>query len=346
MARTKQTARKSTGGKAPRQVIKVSDETSQSTLVGVYNATQTRTISVTGTDEFDVDVDTVSMSYKIMEEDLDYQQAIVSTLSTLDFVRNIVKSLGVSNEFISSDALTVNQRTVTMRDGEVVTDEDSDDDENPFPLHQGSGGLLNNNNKRKKPDAKEKVQSEATIAIVFQPTIILRVQLNADTVSLFPRIMFKLLQIGIPNHMSPIYDSSILTQHKHSARENAILNAQEKANNILSSLDSDVCVGKPVTVNDIHVDPYDVHESDSLFRGFGAYSFGSRSRGNKKAQGLKKSSLTIADDQKHLFSDSLLERVDELFVIPPIRIAGKINCIFEIVPMTPEGIAERDKEDK
>lgn len=328
MARTKQTARKSIGGKAPRQIIHGHDQTSQSTLVSLYNETQTRTIAVTGTDEFDVEVDTVSMSFKIMEEDLDYQQAIVSTLSTLDFVRNEVKSLGVSNEFISSDALRVQQRRVSMRNGEVVPIEDSDDD---------------NNANIQKTVEQGKEDGETTIVTVYQPTIILRVQLAANTVPLFPRIMFTLLQMGIPNYESPVYDSSILTEHRHQARENAVLNAQDKAKSILNSLDSDVCVGKPLTVNDIHVDPYDIHESDQ-WTALYPNIYSDRDRRVTPA-GLKKSSITKPEDRKQLFSDALLERIDDLFVIPPIRISGQINCIFEVVSGEGKGKSEGEVEE-
>ena len=315
MARTKQTARQSTGGKAPRQVISGGrsggfDDTNQSTLVELYNATQTRTIAVTGTDEFDVEVDVVSMSFKIMEEDLDYQKAIVSCLSSLDFVRNAIKGLGVSNDAISSDALRVNKRHVSMRDGHIVPTPDSDDDDDePCSSHFGSGvghagfgmpgSSLRKSSKRRKTEEEKQEKSETTNNVVYQPCIILRVQLTgeAKTVPLFPRIMFTLLQMGIPNHESPIYDSSLITEHRHRARENAILNAHDKANNILISLDSDVCVGKPVTVNDIHVDPYDIHQSDGISR-FEPYSI--FQKGNP-AIGLKRSSITSSEDQKQLF---------------------------------------------
>jgi len=345
MARTKQTARQSTGGRAPRQVLSSgwSDgDTSQSTLVELYNATQTRTIAVTGTDEFDVEVDIVSISFKIMEEDLDYQKAIVSCLSSLDFVRSKIKGLGISNDAISSDALRVNKRHVSMRNGEIVPTPDSDDDDGPSSSGFGfSGSSQPQSSKRRKTEEKEKEKSETTNVVVYQPCIILRVQLTgeAKTVPLFPRIMFTLLQMGIPNHESPIYDSSLITEHRHRARENAILNAHDKANNILTSLDSDVCVGKPVTVNDIHVDPYDIHQSDGIssYEGFHSHS-------RNSIVGLKRSSVTNPEDQVQLFSDALLERVDELFVIPPIRIAGKIKVIFEIIPMTPEQLLEKEKE--
>jgi uncharacterized protein YggE len=265
MARTRQTARQSAGGRAPRRQISgyggggfgSSENASQSTLVTVFNSTQTRTIAVTGEDEFDVDVDIVTLSFKLVEEDLDYQQAIASTLSSLDHLRSTLQQIGVSNVDISSDAMSLRQRLGRMKDGEVV-EEDSDEEEPERASSFGPGGMhRNNNNKRKKAEVGTKVT-------VYMPTIILRVRLSAETIPLFPRIMFTVLQMGVPNYEAPVYEVSTLTDHRHEARENAIINAQEKAAAILGSLDSGVCVGRPVTINDIHVDTMDIHSSDNV----------------------------------------------------------------------------------
>jgi hypothetical protein len=48
--------------------------------------------------------------------------------------------------------------------------------------------------------------------------------------------------------------------------------------------------------------------------------------------------------EKKLFSDAMLERVDELFVIPPIRITGRIQCIFEIVKQEEQEEQEEEAE--
>mmetsp|Transcript_62529 Transcript_62529/g.107332 ORF Transcript_62529/g.107332 Transcript_62529/m.107332 type:complete len:144 (-) Transcript_62529:88-519(-) len=104
------------------------------------------------------------------------------------------------------------------------------------------------------------------------------------------------------------------------------MNAQEKAKIILEPLDSGVTVGKPVTVNDIHVDTYDIHQSDGSA---GTHTPWYLHRATAAAaEPLKKSSIAKAKEKG--FPDALLERVNELFVIPPIRITAEISCIFEI----------------
>ena len=144
MPRTRQTSRKFTGGKAhrrqlatkaPRRSYSSNDDSSnegQNLLVSIYNSTHTRTIAVDGEDSFDVIPDEVKLvfsGFKIIEESRDFQEAMQSALTALNRVRPKIISLGIGNDKITSDSLSMDERVVVMRDGVQINNNDDDDEE-------------------------------------------------------------------------------------------------------------------------------------------------------------------------------------------------------------------------
>jgi len=344
MPRTRQTARKSTGGRAPRRQLATragyfgaSDDTSQSTLVEIYNTTRTRTIAVDGQDEFEVPPDLVNLSFDISEEAVDYQEAIQLTLASLDACRNKALAMGIPNESMSCDSMSVSERVKIMQDGVEVEDdgeeEEEEDDDFARPVSSKSrkrAGQSVGGPPAKKAAVEEgegevpKKIKEKIRVTVYIPRIILRMRLEEDTLKLFGRLMFTVLQMGVPNFEAPMYETTELTAHRHKARDNAIINAKDKATIILDGIDdSSLCLGDPITVNDIHCDVQD----DSLQSFTGSHTPWFLSYGKKKSSHTG----DIAP-----ISDSLLARMDDLFVIPPLRIIARIKVIFEITKSAEE----------
>eukprot|EP00121_Abeoforma_whisleri_P002182 Awhi_evm1s1954 len=321
MARTKQTARKSTSGTAPRrQYFKDNDDkpkVTQKTLVDIYNSTETRTIAVEGSDEFTVDPDLVNLSFDINEESQDYQEAIMMTLRSLDEAKKEVLALDISNEQVSCDSLCVSDRVVILKNG-VEVDEEFDDD-------------------------GEVVEDPAKI----KPRIILRVCLEGEDVKLFGKLMLKFVHLGIPNYQAPLYETSMLTEHRNKARENAIKNAQEKARIILSSIEinralndttvmtttdqeqpTTLSIGMPIAINDIHCDIED--DSCSSFSGNSSAWYMNAPIGSKSKKKIKQSTNTTESnanvvDGDAAFIESLMKRSDDLFTMPSLRIIAQIK---------------------
>ena len=325
MSRTRQTARLSTGGRAPRRQLATTGfgssyrPTSQDTLVGIYNQQRTRTIALDGTDEFEVDPDLINLSYLISTEEDSYQGAIRVVLSKLDEVRGKIFEMGIPNESVSCDSLSINERIAILQDGvEVVASDDQSDDD--------SDSSDQRRKKKKKKGEKEKVKVK-----VYIPKIVIRVGLEGETVKLFGTLMFTLLQMGLVNFEAPVYESTELTQYRNQARENAINNATERAILIINGLkDDSISLGKPLTINDINC----AIEDDSLeaFTGNSLTPwFLNAPVGEKKISEAKSTPL---------FSDDIASRMNDLFVIPKIRIIARIQVIFEIVGIDVDAVGD------
>lgn len=121
MARTKQTARRSTGGRAPSWGQSFGGD-NQSSLVQIFTTTSTRTIAVDGEDEIEVDPDTVRMSFQISEERRDSMEAIQAVLTRLSEARAKLESVGVSKDSITSDSVSMRTRSAVLQDGIEVED--------------------------------------------------------------------------------------------------------------------------------------------------------------------------------------------------------------------------------
>ena len=170
---------------------------------------------------------------------------------------------------------------------------------------------------------------------MYIPKIVIRIRLENETIKLFGTLMFTLLQMGLVNFEAPIYESTELTQYRNKARENAIINAEERAHLIISSLnDESVSVGKPLTINDINCAVED--DSSEAFTGNSMTPwFLNAPVGKRKF---------AADSNLPLFSDDMATRMNDLFVIPKIRISARIQVIFEIVGSDESVIKKRREE--
>ena len=99
------------------------------------------------------------------------------------------------------------------------------------------------------------------------------------------------------------------------------MNAEERARLIVNSLDDKtIAVGKPLTINDINC----AIEDDSLE----AFTGNSMTPWFLNAPVGKRKFAT--DTSMPIFSDDMATRMNELFVIPQIRIKARIQVIFEI----------------
>ena len=318
MVRTRQTARQSTGGMAPRRQVASGfgssyRSTGQDTLVGIYKDQRTRSIALDGTDEFEVDPDLINLSFLISDEEDSYQAAIRVVLTKLDEVRGKIFNMGIHNEAVSCDSLSVQERIATLQDGkEVVSDSDEEDsaEDNAFMMPRKS-----------KKDSKGKANKKTKVTM-YIPKIVIRVRLEDETIKLFGTLMFTLLQMGLVTYEAPLYESTEITQHRNKARENAIMNAKDRAHLILNGLgDDSISLGNPLTINDINC----AIEDDSLE----AFTGNSMTPWFIDAPVGKRK--FAADSTMPLFTDDMASRMNDLFVIPKIRIIARIQVIFEIL---------------
>ena len=190
MVRTRQTARQSTGGMAPRRQIASYGshrQTSQDTLVGIYNQQRTRTIALDGTDEFDVDPDLISLSFLISDEEDSYQGAIRVVLAKLDETRGKIFDMGIPNEAVSCDSLSVQERIAVLQNGVEVSDdtsdsEDEDSDDNSGPFRRKKTEKKGKKEEKSKADTKIKVT-------MYIPKIVIRIRLEDETIKSFGTLM-------------------------------------------------------------------------------------------------------------------------------------------------------------
>mmetsp|Transcript_7695 Transcript_7695/g.12978 ORF Transcript_7695/g.12978 Transcript_7695/m.12978 type:complete len:298 (-) Transcript_7695:299-1192(-) len=294
MARTMQTARKSTGFRNHREY-----ETSQESLFRIYEKDKTRSIAVNGSDDLKIQPDLVKLFFEISEVSQDVTNAIELTLQKLGAVRDKIVALGVANDCIFSDSITVNNAE-SMSDDEEEEDEDVNGE-----------------------------KSESS----HEATVVCRVQLEGETAALFGKVMFAMSSLGVQCHQAPLYESTELTAHRNESRENAIRNAKEKASRMVDALNNEsLQLGKPISIIDTHVNVDD--DADESFVG-NFFTYWSR-RGTKRkrthitqrAESKSKSSqptLTRLD-----LSGEAQARMDELFVVPPIIIRSFVQVVFEI----------------
>ncbi len=294
MARTRQTARMSTGGPAPRMFK--NDDTDQETLVGIYNQSQSRTIAVNGSDDIEIVPDRVRLSFRVSEQGDEYMTAVRSTLDMLDKAKAKVTTLGVTEESISCDSMSVKQWTHEIKEG------------------------------RK----KQKVT-------IYEPTIVLRIQLESGIIPLFGKIMISLLQLGIQNYEAPLYETTELTAFRNQARANAIKNAKEKAEIIIEGLnDTSLRLGNPITINDIFVDlQSDANSSFSSNPWYLNVPVQSRGLVRTDSKGATGGGVDSDGDEGEgdnttiTLDDQTLQRAD-LFSIPNICVTAYIKVIFSI----------------
>lgn len=304
MARTCQTARKSIGYKSYREY-----ETSQESLFRLYENDKTRCIAVNGSDDLKIQPDLVKLFFDISEKSKDVTDAIECTMQKLGTARDRIVALGIPNESIFSDSIAVNDVNDADSDSEAMYGPDEDDDygkNNNDPVHRA--------------------------------TVVCRVQLEGETVSLFGKVMFAMSSLGVQCHHAPLYEITELTAHRNQSRENAIRNAAEKAGRMINALNNDsLQLGKPISVIDTHVD-VDDDANESFAMNFFSYWWRSRPRSGSKVNKRKRTQLSRSSEPKstteavnrHELSGEAQARINELFVVPPIIVRSFVQIVFEI----------------
>lgn len=301
MARTMQTARKPTGYRSFREY-----ETSQESLFSFYEKDKTRSIAVNGSDDLKIQPDLVKLFFEISEISQDVTDAIELTLHKLGAARDKIGALGIPNECIFSDSITVN-------DAESISDADAGDDDDE--------------------DGNDDISEP-----LYEATVVCRVQLEGETVALFGKVMFSMSSLGVQCHQAPLYESTELTEHRNQSRENAIRNASEKASRMIDALNNEsLRLGKPISIIDTHVNVDD--DADESFVGnFFTYWWRSR-RGTKRkrsrlSQCAEPKSSSTSSQQPAVarleLSGEAQARMDELFVVPPIIVRSFVRVVFEI----------------
>ena len=263
------------------------------------------------------------MFFKISKESMSSSQAILDTLACLGEVRTNLTAVGVSNDKIFSDSISIQKKTCVYVNGLLMDPHeavDSDDD--------------SEDGKRKKK------KTEKEYCEVFTASVIIRIQLdvgepdenetdqsksaksNKENKKLFGKVMACTMRMGITNCRAPLYETTELTLLRQEARQNAAKNATEKANIIAASLGTGTKIGSPISVIDCHCDVDDDSSNNfvSSFNGFWD-SF----KLKKKVDG------TEEKDAMETIPNSLMEQMDDLFVPPTICVKARVKVVFEIV---------------
>ena len=113
-----------------------------------------------------------------------------SALTALSRVRPKIMSLGISNDKITSDSLSMDERVVVMRDGVQINNNDDDEE--------------------KEDEEGKKIKREKFV--LYTATISIRIQLESETTTLFGKLMLEMLDRGICSHAAPDYATSKLTE--------------------------------------------------------------------------------------------------------------------------------------
>lgn len=265
-------------------------DTNQETLTEIFNQTRTKTIAVNGTNEIEVEPDLVRLSFKVSEQAGDYMEAVRATLGALDVARETSRNIGITNDKMSCDSMSVKQF-----------------------------------NQDAKPGKKFKKSS-----LVYQPSIILRIRLEGESVSHFGKLMVTFLKLGIENYEAPKYETTKLDSYRNKARVNAVQNAKEKANVILAGFETGLYARNPISINDMHVNI--ISDSDKSFEGSPWY-LNIPLKKSRPQDTDSKDSISTGDDSSSspvCFDPDFLERTDDLFSVPPICLSAYIKVIFEI----------------
>lgn len=331
MARTRQTARRSTGGMAPRAAM--ARDYSVSTQMSTYNETKTRTIEVLGEAEFDIAPDEAKLTFKIKERAYDVEDALKAVVEKLRDVRESLNKFGISNEEVTTDSVNIENEYEYVRvdeNGEELeiieknkVEGDDSDDEEPF--------LLISRNKKKKVNEKEgEVKRYKKLNFFFCSTIV-RIHLNKVTIENFSKTMFLCMTMGLTTHKAPVYDLSDFTEQREMVRTEATKNAYEKAKAMIEVLSEKVELGPPVLLRDIPLNVDD--DADDSFEG--QYSNKWWQSASSKAH-EKLRAANEGDKKRKIESEEnrfdFTAHLDDLFVVAPIRIMACVPIVFEIIP--------------
>lgn len=324
MARTKQTARRSAGS------------VYRSTITEVIEVTPTggRTIAVNGEAEFEVSPDLIALNFNIEESAADPLEATEAAITKLGETRKKLIELGVENKHISSDALVLEE----IREG----DEDSDDDDDyNKPVFNRFGMPA------AQPEKKRKKKASEDVVISYQARIGLHIALEGETAGLFGKVMITLLAAGLQQSQNPVYDLVELTAFRNDARRDAMKNATEKAAVIVEGLQNPrITLGAPLVIRDLMVDLEVAAPSfGGIFSTFrtlltprstmvttkpvGANK--KRKAGGPTATTKEVDSAVASASSTDARMEALLAQAEYLFVPPMVKVAARIQTLFELV---------------
>jgi uncharacterized protein YggE len=312
MARTRQTARKSTGSRAPRRHLRSYDD---SDVIEVLpdGADLRRTIAVNGVAAFEVAPDLIVLPFEIVERSFDPLGATEQAVSKLGETRQKLISLGIQNESISSDSLSFREIV------EEEDDEDEDEDEHSAKKRKKSD--LND-----EKDNNEEIEEEEKPSVIYEAKIVLHVSLEGEQSKLFGKVMITLLSLGLQQSGNPTYDLLEINAHRNDARRDAIKNAVEKAAVIVESLENPrLSLGAPLVIRDLVVDLEEtVSPSFSFFNMF-----------SQSSRTITSGCHREEDVSRRM--EALLSQADQLFVPPDIRVVARIQTLFQLVDGSEEG---------
>mmetsp|Transcript_27918 Transcript_27918/g.42266 ORF Transcript_27918/g.42266 Transcript_27918/m.42266 type:complete len:361 (+) Transcript_27918:69-1151(+) len=354
MTRTKQTARRSTGGLAPRRQLATfaarssfssgsSDMSSANDRLqrqmDLYRENENkRTITVEGTSELMEAPDLVHLTFKTTAEASTLPGAIRGCMDKIAKLRAIAVGCGVDNSNIASDSIGTNRKRLDYGRHVPPTKKQIEDEEY---------------------DEDDKVWKKIRSKLVFEAEAIVRVTLQVETTTnndeddadtpsleiskLFSKVCYSLLNnedsIVVMND-APVYELSDITNLRNEARKDACSNAKQKATFIIDALgDKSVKLGKPVCFTDVHIDIND-DAHHSFLGNFGNTNSPSstvqidldqeegnddRASGGKRKRGGDNTDEN--DDETRILSD---EEIASIFTVPPIKVAACIKAVFEV----------------
>ena len=304
MARTRQTARRSTGGLAPRRQFATmsSNNGFGDQQVQVWTETGTRTIVVEGTAELNHIPDIVHLSFLVSETADSIPEGIQTVLSKLSQVRKIAMDCGVPNSNVSSDSIGSTGKKTEY-------------------------GYYEKDNSFKVTETKTQYEVKSVVRICLDGS-----DGSKASSKLFSKLCFEILgSLGLRTYEAPMYDSSELTSLRHQARVDACENAKEKATKILGALnDPNVKIGRPVCIRDVHCDIDD--DSHNSFDGnWTSWQTEREIVDNQSASSpTKKARIEKSKEIENPLSSLDSSIAEHIFAVPPIKIAACVQAIFEI----------------
>jgi len=335
MAKTKQTARRSTGGRAPRRQLatraarsfassgesndlSTGNENMQRQMT-VYTETNgdKRTIIVEGQSELLEIPDVVHLSFKVTSaDDETLQGAIRNCINKISKIRSITTGCGASNENVTSDSIGTEAKKIEY--GKYVSSTGGDD-----------------STTWKVITSKVRYQAKSVVRVMLE----VQEEGEEHAIShLFSRVCYSIMvnDDNIVMHDAPRYELSDITGLRNAARREACVNAKEKANYIIDALDDDtVRLGNPVCFTDIHCNIEDDAEESfcgnlSNFSSWNVTKIVMKDGHEYKEEDEGKPGplkRRCVEKEKTGLNDKEISRI---FVVPPIKVAACIKAVFEI----------------
>lgn len=312
MARTRQTARKSVGGLAPRKQLATkavgtpSSSISQTTQVKIFKKTGRRTITAEGTAEFCVVPDSIALSFLVKETGASLNASLAAVVAKITEIRKLAAACNVPNENVCSDSIGSSLRTVEYRTYHDGNNDSNDED--------GSWVYV----KRGHPSKQYKVDGFKTIHIAKS---VVRLYLEGPTAAeQFSKVSLSLFSAGFTCHEAPIYESTTITEDRNTARTEACENAQLKASSIVKALgeSSTVVLGPPISITDVHCDTQD-DAANSFLGNPGAMR-------NEVVNGT----MPVEEEEQPADAGNIDDIASDIFLVPPLRIVASVLVIFEL----------------